>query len=44
MGKRGVLLINVGTPDQPSIESVRNYLKNHQTPPPCYSVSITDYE
>ncbi|MBJ24248.1 MAG: ferrochelatase [Euryarchaeota archaeon] len=27
MGKRGVLLINVGTPDQPSIESVRDYLK-----------------
>ena len=27
MGKRGVLLINVGTPDEPNITSVRNYLR-----------------
>ncbi|MBA45747.1 MAG: ferrochelatase [Euryarchaeota archaeon] len=27
MGKKGVILINVGTPDQPSIESVRYYLR-----------------
>ena len=27
MGKRGVLLINVGTPDEPTIPSVKKYLK-----------------
>ena len=27
MGKRGVLLINVGTPDEPTVKSVRTYLK-----------------
>tara|TARA_B100001996_G_scaffold377092_1_gene359218 strand:- start:572 stop:1564 length:993 start_codon:yes stop_codon:yes gene_type:complete len=27
MGKRGVLLINVGTPDEPNITSIRNYLR-----------------
>lgn len=27
MGKRGVLLINVGTPDEPTVKSVRAYLK-----------------
>tara|TARA_Y100001980_G_C14548974_1_gene330534 strand:+ start:1650 stop:2618 length:969 start_codon:yes stop_codon:yes gene_type:complete len=27
MGKRGILLVNVGTPDEPTTESVRNYLR-----------------
>ena len=27
MGRKGVILINVGTPDQPTIESVRYYLR-----------------
>ena len=27
MSKKGVLLINVGTPDEPTIKSVRNYLR-----------------
>tara|TARA_B100000287_G_scaffold409160_1_gene436215 strand:+ start:1260 stop:2300 length:1041 start_codon:yes stop_codon:yes gene_type:complete len=27
MGKRGVLLMNIGTPDEPTIESVRRYLR-----------------
>ena len=27
MGTKGVILINVGTPDQPTIESVRHYLR-----------------
>ena len=27
MGKKGVLLINVGTPTEPTIKSVRKYLK-----------------
>jgi ferrochelatase len=27
MGKKGVLLINVGTPDEPTVKSVRNYLR-----------------
>ena len=27
MPKKGVLLINVGTPDEPTIKSVRNYLR-----------------
>lgn len=27
MGKKGVLLINVGTPDEPTVKSVRAYLK-----------------
>ena len=27
MGKRGVLLINVGTPDEPTVKSVRDYLR-----------------
>lgn len=27
MGKRGVLLMNIGTPDSPTIESVRKYLR-----------------
>ncbi|MEC7256118.1 MAG: ferrochelatase, partial [Candidatus Thermoplasmatota archaeon] len=27
MAKKGVLLINVGTPDEPTIKSVRNYLR-----------------
>ena len=27
MGKKGVLLINVGTPTEPTIESVRTYLR-----------------
>jgi len=28
MGKRGVLMVNVGTPDQPTVESVRHYLRD----------------
>ena len=27
MGKRGVLLMNIGTPDEPTVKSVRNYLR-----------------
>ena len=27
MTKKGVLLINVGTPDEPTVKSVRNYLR-----------------
>ena len=27
MTNRGVLMINVGTPDEPTVESVRNYLR-----------------
>ena len=27
MGKRGVLLMNIGTPDEPTVDSVRNYLR-----------------
>ena len=27
MGKKGVLLINVGTPDEPTVKSVRDYLR-----------------
>jgi len=27
MGKQGVLLINIGTPDEPTVESVRRYLR-----------------
>ena len=27
MGKKGVLLINVGTPTEPTVESVRKYLR-----------------
>ena len=27
MSKRGVLLMNIGTPDHPTIESVRSYLR-----------------
>jgi len=28
MGKQGVLLINIGTPDEPTVESVRRYLRD----------------
>ena len=27
MGQRGVLLINVGTPDEPTVPSIRTYLR-----------------
>ena len=27
MKKKGVLLINVGTPDEPTVKSIRNYLR-----------------
>ena len=27
MEKRGVLLINVGTPDEPTVKSIRDYLR-----------------
>ena len=27
MGKKGVLLMNVGTPDEPTIASVKTYLR-----------------
>ena len=27
VSKRGVLMINVGTPDEPTVESVRSYLR-----------------
>ena len=27
MGRKGVLLMNVGTPDEPTVDSVKQYLK-----------------
>ena len=27
MGKQGVLLMNIGTPDEPTVDSVRTYLR-----------------
>ena len=37
MGKRGVLLMNIGTPDEATVESVREYLREFLLDPDAVS-------
>ena len=40
MGKKGVLLINVGTPDEPTVKSVRDYLREFLLDPDVIDAPI----
>ena len=38
MAKRGILLMNIGTPDEPTVRSVRNYLREFLLDPEVISI------
>ena len=40
MGTKGVLLMNVGTPDEPTVGSVRTYLREFLLDPDVIDLSL----